>query len=122
MKRKDFLKKSIPAAMLPFFINGMKFQAYAATPMLKAIAEASAKNGRVFVFIQLSGGNDGLNTVIPTDQYSNLSNARANVLIQESKVLTLNGITGTGLHPAMTGLRNMFNNGKLNIVQSVGYP
>jgi uncharacterized protein (DUF1501 family) len=122
MKRKDFLKKSIPAAMLPFFINGMKFQAYGATPMLKAIAEASAKNGRVFVFIQLSGGNDGLNMVIPLDQYSNLSNARSNVLIQDSKVLTLSGITGTGFHPAMTGLRNMFNNGKVNIIQSVGYP
>lgn len=122
MKRKDFLKKSIPAAMLPFFINGIKFQAYGATPMLKAIAEASAKNGRVFVFIQLNGGNDGLNTVIPLDQYSNLSNARSNVLIQESKVLTLNGLSGTGFHPAMTGLRTMFNDGKVNIIQSVGYP
>lgn len=122
MKRKDFLKKSIPAAMLPFFINGIKFQAYGATPMLKAIAEASAKNGRVFVFIQLNGGNDGLNTVIPLDQYSNLSNARSNVLIQESKVLTLNGLSGTGFHPAMTRLRTMFNDGKVNIIQSVGYP
>jgi uncharacterized protein (DUF1501 family) len=122
MKRKDFLKKAIPAAMLPFFIDGMKFQAYAATPMLKAISEAAAKNGRVFVMIQLNGGNDGLNTIIPTDQYSNLSNARNNVLIQESKVLTLNGFNGVGMHPAMTGLRTMFNNQKINIVQAVGYP
>jgi uncharacterized protein (DUF1501 family) len=122
MKRKEFLKKSIPAAMLPFFINGYKFQAHAATPMLKAISEASAKNGKVFVLIQLNGGNDGLNTIIPTDQYSNLSNARANVLIQENKVLKLNGINGLGLHPAMTGIQNLFNNGKINIVQSVGYP
>lgn len=122
MKRKEFLKKAIPAAMLPFFIDGMRFQAYAATPMLKAISEAAAKNGRVFVLIQLNGGNDGLNTIIPTDQYSNLANARANVLIPENKVLSLNGIAGTGLHPAMSGLRTMFNDGKLNIVQSVGYP
>ncbi len=122
MKRKDFLKKSIPAAMLPFFINGFRFQAYGSTPMLKAIAEASAKNGRVFVLIQLNGGNDGLNTIIPVDQYSNLSNARSNVLIQESKVLSLTGLNGTGMHPAMTGLRTMFNDGKVNIIQSVGYP
>ena len=122
MKRKDFLKKAIPAAMLPFFINGMKFQAYAATPMLKAIADAAAKNGKVFVLIQLNGGNDGLNTIIPTDQYSNLSAARSNILIQESKVLQLNGVTGTGMHPAMSGLKNMFNDGKISIVQSVGYP
>jgi uncharacterized protein (DUF1501 family) len=122
MKRKEFLKKAIPAAMLPFFINGMKFQAYGATPMLKAIAEAAAKNGRVFVLIQLNGGNDGLNTIIPTDQYTNLSAARSNVLIQESKVLKLNGINGTGFHPAMSGLKTMFDDGKISIVQSVGYP
>lgn len=122
MKRKEFLSNSLKAGLLPFVINGVKFQAHAATPMLKAIAEASAKNGRVFVFIQLNGGNDGLNTVIPLDQYDNLSNARSNVLIQESKVLTLNGFNNTGLHPSMTGLRNLFNDGKVNIVQSVGYP
>ncbi len=122
MKRKDFLKKAIPAAMLPFFIDGMKFQAYAATPMLKAISEAAAKNGRVFVMIQLNGGNDGLNTIIPTEQYSNLSKARNNILIQENKVLTLNGFNGVGMHPSMTGLRTMFNNQKVNIVQAVGYP
>lgn len=122
MKRKEFLKKSIPAAMLPFFINGMRFQAYGATPMLKAMAEAAAKNGKVFVLIQLSGGNDGLNTIIPTDQYSNLSTVRSNILIPESKVLKLNGVTGTGMHPAMTALKDLYNAGKINIVQSVGYP
>ncbi|MBL7836865.1 MAG: DUF1501 domain-containing protein [Bacteroidetes bacterium] len=122
MKRKEFLEKSLKAGMLPFFINGMRFQAYGSSPMLKAIADASAKNGKVFVLIQLNGGNDGLNTIIPTDQYANLSTARNNVLIQESKVLKLNGFNGTGLHPAMTGLQSMFNDGKVNIVQSVGYP
>ena len=122
MKRKEFLKHAIPAAMLPFFIDGMRFQAYAATPMLKAIAQASAKNGRVFVLIQLNGGNDGLNTVIPLDQYSTLSAARNNILIPDTKVLKLNGINGTGLHPSMTGLQTLFNNKKLNIVQAVGYP
>jgi uncharacterized protein (DUF1501 family) len=100
----------------------MRFQAYATTPMLKAIAEASAKNGRVFVLIQLSGGNDGLNTIIPLDQYSTLSSARNNILIPDTKVLKLNGINGTGLHPSMTGLQNLYNNQKLNIVQAVGYP
>ncbi len=122
MKRKDFLKRAIPAAMLPFFIDGLRFQAYAATPMLKAIAQASAKNGRVFVLIQLNGGNDGLNTVIPLDQYSTLSAARSNILIPDTKVLKLNGFNGTGLHPSMSGLHTMFNNQKVNIVQAVGYP
>ncbi|MCK9480242.1 MAG: DUF1501 domain-containing protein [Bacteroidia bacterium] len=122
MNRKDFLKLSAKAGLLPFFINGMRFQSHAASPMLKAIAKASEQNGRVFVLIQLSGGNDGLNTFIPLDQYSNLSKARNNILIQESKVLSLNGYTSNGMHPSMTGLRTMFNEGKVNVIQSVGYP
>jgi len=122
MKRKEFLKKAALAGVTPFIIDGLSFKSHAATPMLKAIAKASAQNGRVFVLIQLNGGNDGLNTVIPTDQYSNLSSLRSNVLIPESKVLKLNGINGTGLHPSLAGLQTMFNEGKLNIVQSVGYP
>ncbi len=122
MKRKDFLKKALPATMLPFFINGINIKAMASTPMLEAIKRASIKNGRVFVLIQLNGGNDGLNTIIPIDQYSNLSAARSNILIQQSKVLALTGNSNTGMHPAMTGLRSMFDNGKVSIIQSVGYP
>lgn len=122
MKRKEFLKKVALAGSAPFIIDGLSFKTYAAPPMLKAIAEASAKNGRVFILIQLNGGNDGLNTIIPTDQYSNLSAARNNILINESKVLKLNGVNGTGLHPSMTAIQTLFNEGKINIVQSVGYP
>lgn len=122
MKRKDFLKTAIPAVMVPFFINGINIKAFGSTPMLEAIKRASIKNGRVFVLIQLNGGNDGLNTIIPLDQYSNLSAARNNILIQDTKVLALNGTTKTGMHPAMTGLRTMFDAGKVSVVQSVGYP
>ena len=122
MKRKEFLKKALPATMVPFFINGISIKSMASTPMLEAIKRASLKNGRVFVLIQLNGGNDGLNTIIPVDQYSNLSAARSNILIQQSKVLALNGTNATGMHPAMTGLRSMYDSGKISIVQSVGYP
>ncbi len=122
MKRKEFLKKAIPAALLPFFVNGIDIKALASTPMLEAIKRASKKNGRVFVLIQLNGGNDGLNTIIPIDQYSNLSAARGNILIQQNKVLALTGNSNTGMHPSMTGLRSMFDAGKVNIIQSVGYP
>ncbi|MDI1232826.1 MAG: DUF1501 domain-containing protein [bacterium] len=122
MKRKDFLKKALPAAAVPFLINGISIKSMASTPMLEAIKRASLKNGRVFVLIQLSGGNDGLNTIIPVDQYSNLSAARSNILIQQSKVLALNGNSATGMHPSMTGLRGMYDSGKVSIIQSVGYP
>lgn len=76
---------------------------------------------RVLVLINLNGGNDGLNTVIPLDQYSNLSRARANILIPENRVLRLDGITETGLHPSMLRMQQLYNEGKLNIIQNVGY-
>jgi uncharacterized protein (DUF1501 family) len=79
-------------------------------------------NDRVFVIVQLNGGNDGLNTVIPVDNFSRYVNARKNIFIDQSKVLKLNGYDTVGLHPAMTGMQQLFNDGKLHIVQAVGYP
>ena len=121
MKRRDFLGKSILAGISPVFINGWSVKALAENPLVQFLNKAGNED-RVFVLIQLNGGNDGLNTVIPLDQYSNLSNARSNILIPESKVLALSGNAATGLHPAMSEMRGMYDNGLLSIVQSVGYP
>lgn len=122
MKRREFIKTSAPVALLPFFMNGFAIRAYADSPILQALATAGSNTDRVLVLIQLNGGNDGLNTVIPLDQYSNLSMARANIMISESKVLKLTGLDATGFHPKMTGMRDLYNNGMISIVQGVGYP
>ncbi len=76
---------------------------------------------KVMVIIQLNGGYDGLNVVLPLDQYSNLSKARANILIPEDKALKL-GNNPTALHPIMTGMQKLFKDGKMSVVHSVGYP
>ncbi len=120
MKRRDFIKR-VPIAALPVVLNGISMQSYAASPLLAALAN-SADTDHVLVIIQIVGGNDGLNTVIPLDQYSNLSAARSNVMIAQNKVLALKGTTATGLHPSLTGLQQMYNDDKLRIVQSVSYP
>jgi uncharacterized protein (DUF1501 family) len=119
MKRRNFLKAG---AVLPLSIGGFGIKSYAKSPLLSMLSNRAADDDRVFVLIMLSGGNDGLNTLIPVDQYSNLSKARANVLISDQKVLALTGKTGVGLHPAMTGLQGMYNDGLVNAVQAVGYP
>ena len=121
MKRRDFIKK-VPLAALPVVLSGMSVRALGSSPMLAALAASAASNNHVLVIIQVVGGNDGLNTVIPLDQYSNLSPARSNILIPAGSVLALNGTTVTGLHPSMTGMQQMYNNGFLSIVQSVSYP
>ncbi len=120
MKRRNFLK--IPAfAGLAYMVRGLPIRAYAQNPLLTAITRQTQATGRVLVLIQLNGGNDGLNTIVPLDQYSALSGLRSNVLVSESKILGLTGIQNTGMHPAMTGIREMYNNGLVNIVQGVGY-
>jgi uncharacterized protein (DUF1501 family) len=121
MKRRDFFKNVAPMVVLPGLINGFSFKAYGALPLLDALANAG-NNDHVLVLVQLNGGNDGLNTVIPLDQYSAYTNARSNIAIAEKSVLKLTGVNGTGLHPAMTGLQQKFNDGKIKIIQSVGYP
>ena len=120
MKRRTFIQRTLPATVLPFAINGLPMKAYAEHPVLARLLNAATETDRVFVLIQLSGGNDGLNTVIPVDQYAAYTNARSNIAIPESAILSLK--PETGLHPVMTGMESLYKDGKLAVVQSVGYP
>ena len=99
----------------------MSFRAWADSPSLLAAARGLGE-GRVVVLIQLNGGNDGLNTVIPLGQYDAYHAARANIAIPENKVLHLKGFDQTGLNPAMPEMQWLFEAGKLAIIQSVSYP
>src|SRR5437762_1441283 len=121
MKRRKFITALGQAALVPAVLNGFSLKAYSMSPLLQALAAAS-NDDHVLVLIQLSGGNDGLNTVIGLDQYTNLSAARNNILIPDTSVLSLNGYAATGLHPSMTGLQQLFNNGLVSIVQGASYP
>ena len=122
MKRRDFLAKAIPAGVvLPSLINGISFKAFGASPLISALTAAGEESDHVLVLIQMNGGNDGLNTVVPLDQYSNLFKARSNIILPEKKIIKL-GNYNTGLHPSMQGLNALYKEGKLNVIQSVGYP
>lgn len=124
MNRRKFIRNTVPAAItLPAFLNGFSFTAMGAasdSPLARLMGTA-ASNDHVLVLIQMAGGNDGLNMVIPLDMYANYYNARPNVAIPQSRVLRLDGTDKSGIHPAMTDLQNMYNNGKVSMVQSVGY-
>jgi len=124
MRRREFLKNTLPAAaVLPAVVDGYSVKAFNSnSPLMQALMNPAIETDHVLVIVQLSGGNDGLNMVIPISTYSDYYNARSNVAIAEAKILPLAGYAQTGLHPAMTGMQKMYNDGKLNIVQSVGYP
>lgn len=113
----------VPAGMMvPSFVQGLGFKVFdAGHTFLNQVLLPAGDNDRVLVIIQLNGGNDGLNTVIPIDNYDRYINARKNIFIDESKVLRLRGHDRLGLHPAMTGMQQLFNEDKLHIVQAVGY-
>ncbi|MEM8906679.1 MAG: DUF1501 domain-containing protein [Bacteroidota bacterium] len=116
MKRRDFLQTSA-ATSLPLLLNGMGISVLPKSAMFGAV---NGDSDRVLVLIQLNGGNDGLSSIIPLDQYSQLASARTNILIPENTVLNLT--PETGMHPSMEGLKSLYDDAKLSIIQSVGYP
>ncbi|WP_432799017.1 DUF1501 domain-containing protein [Poriferisphaera sp. WC338] len=90
--------------------------AAAATSSLPGVPE-----DRVLVVIQLSGGNDGLNTLIP---YGNDSyyKARPEIAVKKANILTLDDTAGFGLHPNMAGIHEMIGDGLGAVIPGVGYP
>ena len=110
MDRRKFLKQSSLASSL-FFVPSF----------VKAFEEvASSRFGyKKLVIIQLSGGNDGLNTVIPfrNDLYYK---QRPTLGIPKSEIINLND--ELGLHSSLTPLKRLYDNGYLSIINNVGYP
>jgi uncharacterized protein (DUF1501 family) len=116
MKRRSFLQTG-SIVSLPMMVNGLNIAAITQSRLFNMINE---DNDRILVLIQLNGGNDGLNTLIPMDQYSKLFNVRQNIIIPENQLLEIE--KENGFHPAMEAFQEMFNQSKLGIVQSAGYP
>ena len=107
MHRRDFLRTAALslAPALPAF--------------LRAAAAPAARQERVLVVLQLGGGNDGLNTVIPYADDAYYQN-RATLAIGKTAVLRVND--QLGLHPSLRGFADLLEAGRLAIVQGVGYP
>jgi uncharacterized protein (DUF1501 family) len=110
IKRKEFLQigsLATASMMLPKFLKA--FEASNMVPL----------GNKVVVILQLSGGNDGLNTVIPirNDLYYK---ARPKLGITKDKTLSITD--DAGLHPALTAFKNLHDDGHLAILNNVGYP
>ncbi|MDW3648698.1 MAG: DUF1501 domain-containing protein [Bacteroidia bacterium] len=119
MKRRNFLKNTAAATTLPIMLGGLPVHAINRNPLLDILYKNAMMTDRVLVLIQLNGGNDGLNTVVPLNEYGNLSLVRPQVILPELSILRLN--TDTGLHPALTGFKQLYDSSKLTVLQNVGY-
>ncbi|TAK45981.1 MAG: hypothetical protein EPO28_03040, partial [Saprospiraceae bacterium] len=115
MKRRKFIQTT--GLSLPVLLNGFSLRAM---PKSSIFSSLNVENDRVLVLIQLNGGNDGLAMITPLDQYDKLANARGNILIPENNLLDVG--FNNGFHPAMTGMKNVFDSGKMSVVQATGYP
>src|SRR5579863_4008838 len=110
LSRRHFLKSSTIVAlspMVPAFLHEA------------AGAAGAQRDARVLVVIQLEGGNDGINTVVPFGDEGYAKNRRE-LRIKSDEVIKLND--QVGLHPAMRGIAKLLEDGRLAIVQGVGYP
>lgn len=128
MDRKEFLRLSaLMGSGMLLKLNGVPLHAFEGNGFLKEMAMKSM-NDRILVLIQLHGGNDGLNMVLPINQYANYYNLRSNIAIPQTgnrKYITLDenlpDNRKVGLHPDMTGTKAMYDEGNLAIVQNVSY-
>lgn len=128
MKRRKFIQLSSTGTLAGFMLNGHMVNAFTRTKLLDNISEDVIRD-RCIVMIQLSGGNDGLNSVIPKNQYDKYASIRPTIRIKESGTnagieldTTLGVQDQTLLHPNLLAFKELWDEGKLNIVHGVGYP
>ncbi len=120
--RREFLRSTLVGGALswtvPTFI-ARTFSSLHADAANSAVAPVSGRDGTILVVLQMAGGNDGLNTIVPyaNDYYFK---ARPRISIKSSKVLKLDDTLA--LHPSMSAFRELYQNGRLSIVNGVGYP
>lgn len=127
MKRRNFIKKIPLALSIPFAINGIPLKVMASNPLSRLAQQGDSD--RVLIILQLHGGNDGLNTLIPVDAYDQYYSRRANIAIPKSNSIrryipldsTLPADAQVGLHPDMQAMKGMYDQGKMAFVQGVSY-
>lgn len=114
--RREFLRSGTRGLGLIAFSG---FAPNFLTRSLLAGTPTAEKDRSILVLIQLAGGNDGLNTIIPfeDDRYYRL---RPNLAVTKREVLPVSDTLG--FHPKLGALRTLLDDGKLGVIQNVGYP
>jgi uncharacterized protein (DUF1501 family) len=110
LPRRDFLRASALVSLAPTVPGFLARTARAAGP---------ARDGRVLVVVQLDGGNDGVNTVVP---FADEGYAKHRTALRLRKDRLHKVTTDVGLHPEMAATAKLVEDGRLAVVQGVGYP
>jgi uncharacterized protein (DUF1501 family) len=120
--RREFLRTTALGSAVTWTIPAFlanTFSALQSEAADKATQATTGRDGTILVVLQMAGGNDGLNTVVPfaNDHYLR---ARSRLRITADQTLKLDD--GLGLHPNLAGFKSLYDSGKLCIVQGIGYP
>lgn len=126
MKRRSFIQK-LSLAAVPFTIGGIPIRLMGENSLTRMANEST--NDRVLVILQLHGGNDGMNMVIPVEAYDEYYSRRANIAIPAKNSVrkmialdsTLKSDAQVGLHPDMIAMKDLYDRGRMTIVQGVSY-
>lgn len=118
ISRRDFVKGGVALVSIGTTANSLLKGAVAFAAQNPA-DQITPNNGKILVLIQMAGGNDGLNTVIPVGDPIYHSVRKA-IGVADKDVLPL--AEGFGLHPGLAGLKGLWDDGKLAVVRGVGYP
>ena len=117
INRKAFLQQmSVLTGGVGFGLGSVTGKAFGQIP---AAHMTNVEAGKILIIIQLAGGNDGLNTVIPAEDDLYFS-ARPNIAIKKEDALKLD--QGMYLHPSAVGLKKLYDQGQMSIAQNIGYP
>src|SRR5437879_5554404 len=120
--RREFLRSTVLGGALswtlPTFLANT-FSALQAAAANQATQTVTGRDSKILVVLQMAGGNDGLNTLVPfgNDHYHR---ARSRIGLSGSQVLKLND--ELGFHANLSGFKELYDSGQLAVIQGVGYP
>ena len=128
MKRRNFLRQVGFAAGAPIAFQGIPIKLMGAHEEVQRLAQQST-NDRVLIILQMHGGNDGLNTVIPISNYDEYYSRRANIAIPykvgNRALIPLDSTVASeeqvGLHPDMNDFKHLYDTGRAAVFQGVSY-
>jgi len=113
--RRDFLTKTAFLSGASLFLSQLPIRAFAKSPLAM-----DASNNNILVLIQLKGGNDGLNTIIPYYDFGTYKSLRPKIHIKKDNSVLLN--KDFGMHQAMNPLKPLWDKGMMKVINNVGYP
>jgi uncharacterized protein (DUF1501 family) len=125
MKRRNFIRLTSTASALSLLPTDV-FALFKSAGM----DTCPNVNAKKIVLIQLAGANDGLNTVVPINQYDKYASLRPNIKLSNAGLAngiinldsTLSLTDQVGLHPSLVGFKSLYDSGLMRVIQGVGYP